>query len=191
MRKEYVKISKYLSFILRHHPEKAGIALDAEGYTNLNILLRILNDRYENLNLGEITEDTLKDIIKESDKLRFEINNDRIRAFYGHSIDIKIEMQEAKELPEKLYHGTTFKAWMLIKEQGLQSKGRQYVHLSEDIRTAKLVGKRRTIDPIILEIDAGTAQKEMKFFKSGDMYLTKYIPPKFISRMENKSHYSQ
>ncbi len=181
MRKAYIKISKFLSFILRHHPEKVDIELDSEGFTDLNYILTLLKERYKNMNLGEITKETMQDLIRQSDKMRFEIVNDKIRALYGHSLDIKITMKEPEHLPEKLYHGTTPKAYMRIRDEGLKSRGRQYVHLTDNLRTAKIVGKRRTSEPVILEIDINAARKSgIKFYKSGDMYLTDNIPPMYI-----------
>ena len=82
--------------------------------------------------------------------------------------------------------GTTFKAFKIIKAEGLRRKGRQYVHLSDNIETAILVGKRRTNAPVILEIDVKAAQEGgIRFYKSGDMYLADYINPKYISRLNN------
>ena len=41
-----------------------------------------------------------------------------------------------------LYHGTALKYKDGIDKKGLISKTRQYVHLSQDIETAKAVGMR-------------------------------------------------
>ena len=184
MEKELIKISKYLAYILRHHPEKAGIALDFEGFADLGDVLYILNKKFPYLKIGEITIGTLKEIIKESDKKRYEINERRIRAFYGHSVEVTIKLLKIEFIPEKLYHGTTFQAYMNIKEEGLLSKGRQYVHLSDNIKTAKEVARRRTTEPVILEIDAKTAKVQgIKIFKSGDMYLAEFIHPELITRL--------
>ena len=59
---------------------------------------------------------------------------------------------------------------------------RQYVHLSEDIETAKMVGKRRDFDPVILYIDTTEAIKAgVKFYKANDkVWLCKKLPPQFI-----------
>ena len=35
----YNKLSKYLSLILRHHPEVIGISLDAHGWADVNELI--------------------------------------------------------------------------------------------------------------------------------------------------------
>jgi putative RNA 2'-phosphotransferase len=174
MKKSYIKISKFLSYILRHHPEKFGIVLDAEGFADLHTILTVINERYQD---DEIKQQTIEDLITQSDKRRFEIDKDKIRAFYGHSIDDKINMKEADPLPQKLYHGTNKNAYEIIKKEGLKRKGRQYVHLSDTIKTAYIVGKRRTKEPIILEIDTFLAKKAgIIFYHSGDMYLADFIP---------------
>ena len=181
MKKLYVKISKFLSYILRHHPEKFNLGLDSEGFTDVQPIIEILNNKFNYLN-DEITKETIIEIIKTSDKKRFELNENKIRAYYGHSLSKKIKMVEVVSLPPKLYHGTTFKAYNMIKVEGLNKRKRQYIHLSENVETAILVGKRKTKTPIILEIDTIAAQKEgIVFYKSGDMFLTDYIPPRFIS----------
>ncbi len=184
MKKLYVSISKFLSYILRHHPEKFNIQLDSKGFTDLEKILDILNERYREI---EITKQLIFDIIKNSDKIRFEIIHNKIRAVYGHSINKKIEMPEIENPPNKLYHGTAKQAYLSIIQEGLKKKKRQYVHLSEDIETAKLVGGRRVKNPIILEIDVIKAKSEgFKFYKSHEIYLADYIPPKFISIYKRK-----
>lgn len=181
LKKLYVKISKFLSYILRHHPEKFNLNLDSEGFAELEQVLEMLNKKFYYLN-REITRSTIIELIKNSDKKRFELKEKRIRAYYGHSIPIKIKMTEVISLPPKLYHGTTLKAYNKIKVEGLIKKERQYVHLSDNLESAILVGKRRTKEPIILKVDAKAAQMDgIIFYKSGDMYLAEYIPPKYVS----------
>ena len=47
---------------------------------------------------------------------------------------------------------------------------RQYVHLSEDIETAKMAGKRRDSDPVILYIDTVEAMmSEHKVISAPDI----------------------
>ena len=59
---------------------------------------------------------------------------------------------------------------------------RQYGYLSEDIETAKMVGKRRDSDPVILYIDTVEAIKAgVKFYKVNDkVWLCKELLPQFI-----------
>jgi putative RNA 2'-phosphotransferase len=185
MKRVYIKISKFLSYLLRHHPEKFNLSLDPEGFAELGEVLIILNKRFDNLQ-QDITKSTLIDLIRTSDKKRFEIKENKIRAYYGHSLSKRINMKEAINLPPKLYHGTTFKAYNKIEVEGLNKKRRQYVHLSDNIASAMMVGKRRTKNPIIIEIDVKSAQKDgVGFYKSGDMFLADYIPPKYFSRVDD------
>ncbi len=182
----FVKLSKFLSFILRHHPEKYNIKLDDQGYANLTEVLIVLNNRFKSQG---ITLNTLNEMIKKSGKKRFEIRNNKIRAYYGHSIEKKIKIPKLKEneYPKELYHGTTEKAFKKIKNEGIMKKERQYVHLSKDIKTAIKVGKRRTKNPLILKIDMDEAKKEgVNFYKSGDIFLADYIPAQCISLVYEK-----
>lgn len=179
----YVRISKFLAYILRHHPSKYNLHLDRKGYTDLDKVLEVLN---ENFSSHKITIDLLKDLIEKSNKNRYEIVEEKkIRALYGHSVDLKIQMPEVKSPPDVLYHGTTERAWGEIENEGLKKSGRQYVHLSKDIDTARKVGKRRTNDPVILKIKVMQAKKDgITFYKSGDMFLADHIPPEFITKLQ-------
>ena len=57
----HVKISKFLSFILRHSPEKIQLSIDSNGWTNIDELIDNAN-RYKNMHLtiDSIMEDGLK-----------------------------------------------------------------------------------------------------------------------------------
>jgi putative RNA 2'-phosphotransferase len=179
----YIKASKFLSYILRHNPDKFGIKLDSQGYADLKKILKILNKKFHE---GSIDIQFLKEMIRKSNKKRFEITKNQIRALYGHSIPMKISLPEAKDPPEYLFHGTTQKFYDKIQKEGLKSQGRQYVHLSKDIETAQMVGKRRTQNPIILKIDVKNASKEgIHFYKSGELYLADRIPPEYITKFSS------
>lgn len=181
MKKLYIKISKLLSFILRHGPDKVGLELDSNGFADLNEVLKVLNNKFKNF---KITKHIIEEIIDKSEKKRFEIENSKIRAYYGHSINNKIAVKEVIDLPNILYHGTNPKAYNTIKTEGLIKKKRQYVHLSDCMETAILVGKRTTNKPVIVRINVKSAQEGgVKFYKSGDMYLADFIPSKFIRKV--------
>ena len=175
----FIRLSKFLAYLLRHVPDKFNLKLDSNGFANLEDVIKILKNRFNDNN---ISIELLKKVIENSDKKRFCIINNKIKALYGHSLKQKIVMPEAEILPNRLYHGTTSKAFNKIKKEGLKRKKRQYVHLSDNPEIAFKTGLRRTIRPIILVIDAFGAKNEgIKFYKSGDMYLADYIPPKFMS----------
>lgn len=185
MNEANIKISKFLSYILRHNPQRFYIELDSEGYADLKDILKVLKKRFPEC---EISRQRLEELIIKSNKKRFEIRNDEIRAYYGHSLNNKIKFNEALNIPPVLYHGTTNSAWEIIQREGLKSQGRQYVHLSKDIHAARLVGKRRTKNPIVLTIDTQKAKElGVTFYKSWDMFLTNFIPPESFYKFKNNN----
>jgi putative RNA 2'-phosphotransferase len=80
-----------------------------------------------------------------------------------------------------LYHGTATRFLDSILSVGLQSRSRQYVHLSPDEQTALRVGQRHG-KPIILRIDAKAmhAEGHTFFFSANGVWLTAHIPPKYL-----------
>ena len=70
MSKPEVRISKFLSYVLRHNPDKIGIILDSSGWTDVDILIERLN-RDDN----RITKNTLIHIVENDSKKRFSFND--------------------------------------------------------------------------------------------------------------------
>lgn len=168
-----IKISRYISLILRHKPEVIGITLDEHGWANVDELLRGID-----INMSE-----LEFIVKTDDKQRYSFNEDKtlIRANQGHSIPVDVELDEV-EPPEYLWHGTGEKYAQSISQMGLISKSRLYVHLSSDTETALSVGKRRGV-PTIYRVAAQDMYKDgFKFYLSKNgVWLTKHVPIEYLS----------
>lgn len=172
---DYTKLSKEISYALRHAPWEYELEFDSEGFVPVEQLINAINEsgNYDRL----INVSDLEQIIENSDKKRHEIQGDKIRALYGHSIPMRIS-KETIIPPDQLYHGTTHKALETIINDGLKPMSRQYVHLSVDIETAFQVGKRRDDKPIILTIDAKRASNDgIVFYKGNDkVVLADYVP---------------
>jgi putative RNA 2'-phosphotransferase len=175
-----VRLSKTISHALRHKPEEYGLTLDAEGWVEVEDLLAAL--RKKRRNWRHVSQADISALMAESKKQRFELHAGRIRAFYGHSTAEKVEKQPVPP-PALLYHGTTAQAAAAILREGLRSMKRQYVHLSTDEQTAHGVALRRTIQPVILQINALKAHAQgIKFYVGNqDIWLADPIPATFIS----------
>lgn len=79
-------------------------------------------------------------------------------------------MKEEAIPPMYLYHGTSPDYINDIRNEGLLPKSRQYVHLSQDMETARLVGKRKNAFPVILTIDTKMATEYgSKFYLGNEM----------------------
>lgn len=177
----YEKLSKYISMILRHKPEAAGICLDEHGWAKVDELLTGIK------NTGrEITMEILEEIVASDNKQRYSFNEDKtlIRANQGHSISVDVEMQELIP-PEVLYHGTADRFLESILIQGLKPMGRKYVHLSRDIETAVNVGKRHG-KPVVLKVDTKKMTEDgMKFYLSENRVRnTVMVPADYLEKIE-------
>lgn len=179
----YKKLSKRVSHALRHKPQAYHIELDHEGWTSIESLLASL--RTKNREWKNLTKTDLEEMIFNTDKLRHEISGDRIRCLYGHSLKDRIEKVPVTP-PEFLFHGTSPASIESILENGLLPMNRQYVHLSEDIETARIVGSRKDRNPSILKIAARNANKgEIHFYHGSEkIWLADKIPPEFIKMVD-------
>jgi len=176
---DYTTLSKTISHALRHEPWIYELELDEEGWVEIENLIKTLRqerEEWKNLSIQDLEE-----IIKRSSKKRFEIMENKIRALYGHSVPEKL-LKEPLPPPEILFHGTSHRAWEIIKSSGLLPMNRQYVHLSFDKKTAIEVGKRKDKKPLILIVKSQEAfEKGIKFYKGNEMiWLADYIPAEYI-----------
>lgn len=169
-----------MAYLLRHEP--SGMEVSDEGFADFGELLKRLQERWPDLNREDVVR-----VVERDPKGRYEIKGDKIRARYGHSINVDPTLENAQV--DTLYHGTTSEAASKILDQGLKSKGRQKVHLSTSIEEAVKVGKRRTDEPVILKIDVKGARKEGKRIEraSDRVYVAEDIPPRFISVEDSNS----
>ncbi len=176
-----VKLSKFLSLILRHQPERFGLKLDEEGWASLPEVMEILRGLP---NFRWATRADVLELVEKGsgdDKRRFEVAGERIRARYGHTIALKTESPTCTP-PSCLYHGTSPRALKHIRKEGLRPMRRQYVHLSADPETAARVGARHASNPVVLTVRAAEAAAAgISFYKVDEsIYLSKAIPPEFL-----------
>ena len=175
--KEIIKTSKFLSLILRHEPERAGLKLGDAGWVGVDELLQAVNSHGVTLTL-----DQLKHIVATSDKKRFAFSDDgqRIRASQGHSIEV--DLQYPPQIPpEVLYHGTAVRFLDSIRQQGLQKVERHDVHLSAETKVTVQVGGRHG-KPALLTIRAGDMHRAGFLFRcsANGVWLVDHVPPQFI-----------
>lgn len=177
MTDDIVKVSKFLSLVLRHKPDEIGLVLDENGWADVDELLRRANSAGR-----RITGPLLDRVVAENDKQRFKFSEDglRIRANQGHSVEIDLALPPA-EPPELLYHGTASRFVESIRVDGLHSGSRQHVHLSLDTPTATKVGQRHG-KPVILTVRAGEMSAAGHKFHLSDngVWLTERVPVDFI-----------
>lgn len=170
---ELTRASKFLALVLRHKPDVTGIALDAEGWADIDALL--VGARSANVHMSR---ELLQVIVETNPKQRFAIDETgtRIRAVQGHSVEVDLAYAAA-EPPPTLFHGTHAHAIGSILATGLRPMKRTHVHLSADVETARIVGARRG-RPIVLAVDAGSMHADGASFwqATNGVWLCEAVP---------------
>ncbi|WP_157082252.1 RNA 2'-phosphotransferase [Sphingomonas pruni] len=172
------KVSKLLSYWLRHSPDAGNLTLDGSGWAKVESVKASLARE-------GIDSALLEPTVAESDKQRFELSDDgtRIRARQGHSVSVDLSWPITTP-PEFLYHGTIERFLEAIFSEGLKPMTRHHVHLSPDAETAARVGARRG-PAVILRVAAGRMANQSLIFRlaSNGVWLTDTVPPRFIEQV--------
>src|SRR5688572_30955826 len=175
--KETTRISKFLSLVLRHEPERIGLMLREAGWVRVSDLLEAVNAHGVSL-----TREELEHVVATNEKKRFAFSEDgqMIRASQGHSVEV--DLQYAPQIPpEFLYHGTATRFLDKIRRDGLQRMERHDVHLSAETKMTLQVGGRHG-KPMLLTIRAGEMHRDGFTFRcsANGVWLIEQIPPKYI-----------
>jgi putative RNA 2'-phosphotransferase len=172
-----VRLSKFLSLVLRHQPQQYGLTLDDHGWAQIDDLITVANRAGVPL-----THDSLQRVVAQNDKQRFAISAYRraIRASQGHSISVDLELLPL-EPPAQLYHGTAERFVSSIRAQGLLRRSRQHVHLSPDIPTAIKIGQRHG-KPIVLTVQSGAMHRDGYHFYQAEngVWLVDAVPIAYL-----------
>ena len=172
-----IRLSRYMSYLLRHSPTSAGLDMDEQGWVSLDALVGACTES------GHADDaEHVRRVVRENDKRRFEISagDTAIRAVQGHSIDLDLGLAPTAP-PSVLFHGTVSRFIDRIRIEGLRPMARTHVHLSGDIATARQVGERRGT-PLVLPIDAASMHAAgFEFFQAANgVWLVTEVPPEFI-----------
>ena len=74
MNKRLTKISKYLSFILRHEPESIGLKLDADRWANVEELVEKANASGKNFTQAQVEQ-----VVALNEQKIFSLSDDGLR----------------------------------------------------------------------------------------------------------------
>ncbi len=177
------RLSKRISWLLRHGANQTGLAMDAAGWASIDDVLQ---------NLG-ISRSDLDRAVTENDKNRLQVDGVAIRACQGHSpagTPVTLEALESSwtrvEPTVSLWHGTALDAIQDIARDGLSPRERTHVHLAAGPDSR--VGKRHNID-LRLEISAHKlAEYQIPVFRAlNGVFLARHIPAAAITDITAQS----
>jgi putative RNA 2'-phosphotransferase len=174
------RLSKFLSGALRHFPDDAGLSLDDRGWVAWTDLVTAVTGQYP-----WADEAAVEGVVAADPKGRFERSDDRVRAAYGHSVEVDIAPTDAP-VPDRLYHGTAPGNVDAIEREGLKPMGRQQVHLSGSVEEARAVGRRHAAAPVVFAVDAAALTDDYRITKRGrETYTVDRVPPSYLRRVED------
>ncbi|TRM65404.1 KptA family-domain-containing protein [Schizophyllum amplum] len=196
-----VRLSKTLSYILRHGAQKEGIPIRPDGYVKVDDLMK--NNRLKSQSL---TLETLQQIVKDDAKQRYDLVLEEpstwlIKARQGHSIqEVKLELKpilSSADIPTGIaVHGTMNDAWNAISKQGLSKMKRNHIHLAQGVGGDNVIsGMRKSCQVFIyVDVDRAIAAGIRFFLSDNGVVLTEgdeqgHLPRKFFSKVEDaKGH---
>ncbi|KAI0757079.1 KptA family-domain-containing protein [Daedaleopsis nitida] len=197
-----VRISKTLSWVLRHGSQSEGLAMRPDGYVRVDELLSLPK-------LRELSFEALQEIVKNDAKGRYGLvleadpkSGDEawwIRANQGHSmksivLDLEPISSQASIPTGIAVHGTNKRAWESIKEQGLSKMSRNHIHLAQGVPSSGVLSGMRKSSDVLVYIDVQKAiDAGIKFYLSANgVVLTDgneqgFLLPEFFTRVETAS----
>lgn len=179
--RQRVMLSKLLSGLLRHFPGEAGLRPDGAGWVSIEELVDAIKYRWRNKELYQwVRLEHIMAIALTDPKKRFEVKGDRIRARYGHSINVNIDYPIV-EPPKRLFHGTSRDRVSGILRKGILPMKRRYVHLTTDPGIALETGRRHG-SPVVIVVNGDCLKKEnITVYRATDMiFLVKHVPVECI-----------
>ena len=185
-RRTATRLSKFLSLVLRHRPDDYGLAMDEQGWVDFESLIDVLVA--EDI-VAETAEDDVMELVDGSERRRFQVEGNRIRALYGHSARIPLQYPPQTP-PDVLWHGTTPEHAARIRHEGLKPEGRAFVHLSSTEGEARSVGGRHSETPVLVRVDARAAlDRNVPFHQATDLiWLCPALAPELCSVPEDVPH---
>lgn len=179
---EIESIGRMMAGVLRHFPEKFGLEIDEHGWVDLRSFVNAVRSRRNKMHW--LRSHHIRALIITDPKGRYQCDGHRIRATYGHSIDVDLDLP-TNNIPDELYYPTSQEEAEIILETGLKPSDRKHVHLSLTPDDARRAGEHRVKNPIILRVDAKSAiEGGIVIKKAGTtVFITNEIPSRYISRL--------
>lgn len=179
-------LSVYISYLLRHNPDAAGLHMDIHGWVDVQELI-------DGINAGgkyKISKESLERIVASDEKGRYRFNDNRtrIKACQGHSLEwIELELTYC-EPPEFLYHGTTTQAMEKIMKSGAISRMKRHaVHMQAYEKPAWKSARRWHLTPVVLKIDAKRMYEAGAQFgvSENNVWCVESVPVEYICQIIN------
>lgn len=177
---EMDKIGRTMAGILRHFPERFDLEMDEQGYVQVRELVAAMRDN--NRRMHWLRPHHIMALVESDPKGRYQLSNDKVRATYGHTLDLDLQ-HPTDNIPEELFYPTTPDEAEIILETGIIPADRRMVHLSKTWEDAFSAGSVRVDDPVILAVDTVRAMADgIEIGRAArTVYLCAQVPSEYLS----------
>ncbi len=183
--RELDHMARIVAGILRHFPERYNIPVDRNGWVDLSRLVAAIRSQHRNYPWLKVHH--LIALAMTDPKGRYEIRDDRIRATYGHTVDVELDLP-TEGIPDELYYPVTPEEVDLVMEAGLKPTDRKMVHLSLTAQDAFNAGRVRSQAPVILTINTKLARDGGHVIRKAGktVFLIDAVPSEVLTRYEGE-----
>ena len=198
MAQDMVRLSKSMSYLLRHGSEKAGLRVEPDGFVRLSEMLVLPQ-------LRRWSVEDVRVVVETNSKQRFALKTDGdtgelwIRANQGHTVRsvqddaLLTEITDPAELPT-VVHGTYLAALPAIQVAGLSRMGRNHIHFAVGMpEGAGVISGMRASAEVVIQLDvAATMAAGIKLYRSANNVVLSpgnasgHIPPEYFSAIEQR-----
>lgn len=182
---EVEHIGRLMAGILRHFPEKFELQMDKLGWVEVIGFVDAVSRRRDDFRW--LRPHHIKAVVDTDPKGRYQMDTGRVRATYGHSLDVDPDLPTDGIPPNLFYHATEEEAALLL-ERGIHPTDRKQVHLSRTYKDAVTAGSVRGDNQMILKINARKAIRNGVVIKwaGKTVFTCPEVPAQFIE-MAQKS----
>ena len=170
---EMEKLGRTIAGILRHGRFEPN--MDEQGFVDLREMISIIKDA--NRKMHWLRPHHVVALVETDPKGRYQVSGDAVRATYGHTIQLELNLP-TDDVPEVLFYPTTQEEADIVLETGILPSDRSMVHLSLKYDDAYSAGSVRAENPVILVIDTkACADAGYEIGKAGrTVFLCKQVP---------------
>lgn len=178
-------MARRLALVLRHAPEKFNLEMDINGWIDVKDIIKQFKGSNEKRNHW-LRPHHIRAISETDPKGRYEVRANVIRATYGHTVEIELDLP-TENIPDTLYYPCSPDESENVIEVGISPSGRSHVHLSANIRTAAEAGHVHYALPTLLEVDTArfVAAGETIWHAGITVYLAESVPGEYLSIVAN------
>ena len=182
--REANSLGRILALVLRHAPEKFNVDMDINGWVNTRELSEAIGNQRRHYHW--LRGWHFAAIANADEKGRYQVEGEMIRATYGHSIELELDLP-TDDIPEVLYWPCEPTEVETHIELGITAGSRKHVHLSKTITKAMEAGHVRIDRPAILEVDTTRAIADGNtIYRAGKtVYLVDEVPGEYLYKVED------